>query len=172
MSIRAFVEARGENSMSRIKNPQDVGAAVLLIVGRVWPRVAVRREPDAESQRVRRTARLLGFVFAPLIRPVVWLTERLMRGGDGAEPRDDDHETGHMASNGHASSERDPEEGEIEQDEQEMITGVLHLERASAREIMVPRIDIVAVSREVLVSEAVDVAIQAGHSRIPVFGSG
>jgi CBS domain containing-hemolysin-like protein len=51
-----------------------------------------------------------------------------------------------------------------------MISGVLHLERATARDIMVPRIDIVAVSKDVPVSEAVDVAIQAGHSRIPVYG--
>jgi CBS domain containing-hemolysin-like protein len=50
-----------------------------------------------------------------------------------------------------------------------MISAILHLQRNTAQQIMVPRIDIVAIEKNVLVSEAVDVAIQAGHSRIPVY---
>lgn len=146
-----------------------ISGAALVAIGRVWPRVAAGREPDAESPKVRRTARALSFVFAPVVRPIVWATEVVLRGRSQSDTHEDEYVPGDEHGNGHNGTEREAEQGEIEQDEQEMITGVLHLERATARDIMIPRIDIVAVSRDVLVSEAVDVAIQAGHSRIPVY---
>jgi CBS domain containing-hemolysin-like protein len=46
---------------------------------------------------------------------------------------------------------------------------VLHLDDATAREIMVPRPDIVAVPEAMSILDVVDLARQAGHSRIPVY---
>jgi putative hemolysin len=57
----------------------------------------------------------------------------------------------------------------IEEDEHEMISGILRMEDATAREIMVPRPDVVAVPAEMSITEVVSVAQQAGHSRIPVY---
>jgi putative hemolysin len=147
-----------------------VSAVCIVVIGRIWPRFVAGREPDAESTRVRRVTRVMSFVFAPIVRPITWTTDALTRDRARSDATDDVPHPGAEPVNGANVPERDADQAEIEQDEQEMITGVLHLERATARDIMVPRIDIVAVSRDVLIGEAVDVAIQAGHSRIPVYG--
>ncbi len=61
------------------------------------------------------------------------------------------------------------EEGIIEEDEKEMIAGIFELGKTLAREVMVPRISIVAVEADTPLLEALDVIIEAGHSRIPVY---
>jgi putative hemolysin len=54
-------------------------------------------------------------------------------------------------------------------DEREMIEGILSLEEMTARDIMVPRVDIVAVDRTIAPRELIDIIVKAGHSRIPVY---
>ncbi len=59
--------------------------------------------------------------------------------------------------------------GLIQEGEHEMITGVLSLDRTFAREIMVPRIDVVAIEAETPLGGALDVVIEGAHSRVPVY---
>ncbi|HEU0164857.1 MAG TPA: hemolysin family protein, partial [Thermomicrobiales bacterium] len=54
-------------------------------------------------------------------------------------------------------------------DEREMIDGILSLEELTARDIMVPRLDIIAVDRFVSSQELIETITKAGHSRIPVY---
>jgi putative hemolysin len=61
------------------------------------------------------------------------------------------------------------EEGSIELGEKEMIYSIFQLDDTVAREIMIPRIDIVAVDIGTSVEEARETIINAGHSRIPVY---
>src|SRR5512146_2178457 len=59
--------------------------------------------------------------------------------------------------------------GLIQADEHVMINGVLGLDRTAVREIMVPRIDVVAIEVETPLHAALDVVIGGGHSRLPVY---
>mgnify|MGYP001048617741 CR=1 FL=1 len=61
------------------------------------------------------------------------------------------------------------EEGAIEEEEKEMIYSIFQLDETLVREIMVPRIDIVALEMNTPLEEARRVIIEAGHSRIPVY---
>lgn len=61
------------------------------------------------------------------------------------------------------------EGGALKEDEKEMIYSIFALDDTSAREVMIPRIDIVAVEAQTSVREALDVIIEAGHSRVPVY---
>lgn len=61
------------------------------------------------------------------------------------------------------------EPGLIEEDEKKMIASIFELGETVAREVMVPRIDVVAVDERATLRQALDVIIQAGHSRIPVY---
>ncbi len=61
------------------------------------------------------------------------------------------------------------EGGLLEKDEKEMIYSIFDLGDTLAREIMVPRIDIVAVEAEATVNEALEVILEKGHSRVPVY---
>jgi magnesium and cobalt exporter, CNNM family len=58
----------------------------------------------------------------------------------------------------------------IEHEERELIESIIEFGDTVAREIMVPRPDMVTVPATATVSEALDTAIEAGFSRLPVIG--
>jgi len=58
----------------------------------------------------------------------------------------------------------------IEHEERELIESIIELGDTLAREIMVPRPDMVTVSAADKITEAFDVAIEHGYSRVPVLG--
>lgn len=61
------------------------------------------------------------------------------------------------------------EEGVLEEEETEMIHSIFEFADTTVREIMVPRIDMVTLESDATVDEAVDLALQGGFSRIPVY---
>ncbi len=61
------------------------------------------------------------------------------------------------------------EEGLIEPDEREMIEGIFSFGDTVVREVMIPRVDIVALEAGASLDEALDAVISRGHSRIPVY---
>jgi CBS domain containing-hemolysin-like protein len=58
----------------------------------------------------------------------------------------------------------------LEEDEREMIHGVVELGETSVKEVMVPRINMVGISVEMGLSEVIDIIRRSGHSRIPLYG--
>ncbi len=65
--------------------------------------------------------------------------------------------------------EREEAAGGVEEQERRMIRGVIALEDKTAREIMVPRIDIVAADIEESVEEVARIINERGFSRVPVY---
>jgi putative hemolysin len=61
------------------------------------------------------------------------------------------------------------QQGVVEYGEQEMIHGILEMTDKTVREVMVPRIDVIAIEARRSVSELIDLVVQHGHSRIPVY---
>ncbi|MGA1868023.1 MAG: hemolysin family protein [bacterium] len=61
------------------------------------------------------------------------------------------------------------EEGILEEEEKEMIQGVIDMNKSIAREIMTPRTDMACVEINMSVQEVIDVIRSTGHSRIPVY---
>lgn len=61
------------------------------------------------------------------------------------------------------------EEGAIKESEKEMIQSVFEFDDIIVKEIMVPRIDMVCVNKDASIEELVDLAVEKGHSRIPVY---
>jgi putative hemolysin len=61
------------------------------------------------------------------------------------------------------------EEGVLEQEEQKMIVSIFRLGDTLVREIMVPRIDVLAFEVNTPIDEALDALKRSGHSRVPVF---
>lgn len=109
----------------------------------------------ARRWRDRLARELLGeaAVFLPLIEPHP----------ESAEPQQAREETlEQMVDAGEKA-------GLIESDEHEMISGIIGLDRTLVREIMVPRIDVIAVDVETPLRDALDVAIEGAHSRVPVY---
>ncbi len=63
------------------------------------------------------------------------------------------------------------EDGVVEHEERELIESIIEFGDTVAREIMVPRPDMVVVEHTATVTEALDIAIEHGYSRIPVVNS-
>ena len=61
------------------------------------------------------------------------------------------------------------EEGVLEEEETEMIHSIFEFADRTVREVMVPRIDMVTLRGDATVDEAVDLAMQVGFSRFPVY---
>jgi len=61
------------------------------------------------------------------------------------------------------------EEGVLEEGETEMIHSIFEFADTTVREVMIPRIDMVTLDSTTTVMQAVDVALQGGFSRIPVY---
>jgi magnesium and cobalt transporter len=59
--------------------------------------------------------------------------------------------------------------GLISEDEGEMIQGIFSFRDTIAREIMVPRTDTVYAEAETKLSEIIQIIIESGHSRIPIY---
>jgi CBS domain containing-hemolysin-like protein len=110
--------------------------------------------------------RLAENVFAPLVSVVLWAGNLLANPFGGRQqtglPFVTEEEILTLVDAGE-------EEGVIEQDEKEMIASIFKLDNTLVREVMVPRIDMVALQAETPLKDALDVVIAAGHSRIPVY---
>ncbi len=85
---------------------------------------------------------------------------RVAAGSHGAA--DDTEELLHLA-------EMKEGAGAMDAEEREMIRGVMALEETTAREIMVPRTDVVAVPSDASFEEVARIIVERGYSRIPVF---
>jgi magnesium and cobalt exporter, CNNM family len=65
--------------------------------------------------------------------------------------------------------ERGGEQGVLEAEEEQMINAVIELGERRVHEVMVPRVSIAGLSVEATFEEAIDLVIQEGHSRVPVY---
>jgi CBS domain containing-hemolysin-like protein len=61
------------------------------------------------------------------------------------------------------------EEDSIQESEKQMIASILDMEVKVVREVMVPRIDMATLNVETSLRDALDLIIDVGHSRIPVY---
>ena len=61
------------------------------------------------------------------------------------------------------------EYGVIEQDEEEMIQSIFEFSDTTVKEVMVPRIDMIAAEKNISIDELIELFEKEGHSRIPVY---
>ncbi len=100
------------------------------------------------------------------LRPVLWfitIVSRWITGGRAARgPYLTEEE---LISIVHFSEEQ----GVIEEEEREMIAGIIEIGDKLVREVMVPRTDIIAVEKNAKIEDIVELIRTHGHSRIPVY---
>ncbi len=118
---------------------------------------------------VGRRAPAAGLLLAPIVRPAVRaITRPLDALAPSARRNGDEHEE----ASDEASDDRAESGGEdtvLDAGERRMILSILELDETTAREIMVPRPDIVAVPADAAFTDVLDVVIASGRSRLPVY---
>ena len=65
--------------------------------------------------------------------------------------------------------ERGGEQGILEAEEEQMINAVIELGERRVHEVMVPRVAIAGLGAEATLEEAIDLVVEVGHSRIPIY---
>jgi len=143
-----------------------ISVFVTLLFGELLPKEIARNHAEPLALMLVYPFRWVAFVAAPLAN-VVSMIGRLLTG------RWDDSEDDLFA----AITEDDlrtyvdasEEEGVLREGEKEMIYSIFDLSDTVAREIMVPRIDMIAVEAESATRDAMQKIMDAGHSRVPVY---
>ncbi len=113
------------------------------------------------------TLRLSGFIrwSGNLMFPLAVVPLALLRQGDGKVQqvvRVTEAELKNLVDAGE-------QEGLIEQDERKMIYSIFDLGETLAREIMVPRIDVLALEAQTPLDQSIDALLESGYSRVPVY---
>ena len=143
-----------------------VVALLVVAVLQAVPRLLVIGAPEYWGLRLSLIADVLKAVFA-VPAWIVSLPDRIMLRARGlsAEAFEDVLESDELVR----LMEIEEEEGTMEPSEREMIRGIINLEETSVHEIMVPRIDVVAVSTEDTLEDVIRVIMERGYSRVPLF---
>lgn len=121
----------------------------------------VARQPETWAIRLSTLARLLMVLLTPLLALPLAISRRAY---PSPESQSSVTETELMTL-----VEAGQEEGVLEQGERRMIVSIFKLGDTLAREIMVPRIDLLALDVNTPLVEAVDALLESGFSRVPVF---
>ena len=139
---------------------------LLLVVGEITPKTFAAKYADRLALWVARPVRGLTLALAPVIRLLSLLSNLLLRplGGrvDLASPLVTEEEIRLLVKMGE-------EEGVLQEDERQMIHSIFEFGDTVAREVMVPRIDMVCVPDTGTVANALRVVREEGHSRLPVY---
>ena len=151
-------------------NTLGVGGVVVLltymslIVGELVPKQIALRDPESVAVRAAPIMAVLATIAAPL----VWLLDlsgravlALLRVNPEDKSRVTEEEVRTILAEAHF-------EGVIEDEEQEMLTGVMRLADRSARALMTPRRDVMMVDLQSTPEEAMEVIRKAGRPRLPV----
>jgi putative hemolysin len=139
---------------------------ITLIFGELVPREIARNYAEPIALWSIYPFNLLSHLATPLARLITGMGRLLTgRWGDSG-----DYNIGTITEEDLRTYVDASEEGGLlKEDEKEMIYSIFDLGDTLAREIMVPRIDIVAVEADASISEALEIILEAGHSRLPVF---
>ena len=139
---------------------------LLLVVGEITPKTFAAKYADRLAMWVSRPVAWLTVLLSPVIRVLSLLSNLLLwpLGGrvDLASPLVTEEEIRLLVKVGE-------EEGVIQEDEREMIHSIFEFGDTVAREVMVPRIDMVCVADTDTVADALRVVRAEGHSRLPVY---
>jgi putative hemolysin len=134
---------------------------ILLVFGEIGPKIYATRASDSFVLWV---APIIHFL-SRILTPVIWLVERV-------SPKFGMGETGEQVVTEEEIKEWidvGKEEGTLEQGEQDMLYSVLEFADTTAREIMTPRVDVIAMEDTVSFEEAIRIFNETGFSRIPVY---
>lgn len=137
----------------------------ILLFGELLPKTYGSLRPGPAARAISGIMSTLVHVLGPMVRLMAWISDSIMRIG-GAEG---EHRHFVTAEEIRAAADLGEEEGTVEPDEGEMLESVMELGERTVKDIMIPRVDIVAMPEAATIEEAMEVAVESGYSRIPVY---
>jgi CBS domain containing-hemolysin-like protein len=139
---------------------------LMLVFGEITPKTYAATNAERIAFVVARPIRLLETLFYPAVRVLSTVSAFFIRLLGGKTPVDGifvtEEEIRTMVNLGEG-------QGALEPQEKAMITRVFDLNDTFVREVMLPRIDVVAVPDDINLHKALATVTDSGHTRIPVY---
>jgi len=142
-----------------------IGAALLIVIfGNIVPESVGSAYASSTLRLMVGLLRLVMIFFSPLTFALLWISRLLAQlfGSSALVNTVTEEEIMSLVNQGNTG-------GTIEDNEREMIYSVLQLDQTMAREVMVPRIDMVAVEVNTTLSDALNHFLSTGYSRLPAY---
>ena len=133
---------------------------IALLLGEALPKVVYRHHADVLAPFLARPIRGFSRLFSPLL-VVVAAWSRALKGWSKVEEQSIRRED--------IVQLLEDEAGEIDPDNRQIIQRLLGTASQTVEEVMTPLVDVKAVSEEDLSGDAVELTVQTGFSRVPVF---
>lgn len=138
---------------------------LVLIFGEVTPKSFASDNAELVSRLCVKPIAFCMVIFTPfifLLNIITGIIFKLIGKKDSSSPMVTENELRTMVDVSH-------EEGVLEVDEKEMITNVVDFRSSTAEEIMIPRIDMVAVPDDITYNDVVKVFKEERFTRLPVY---
>lgn len=136
-----------------------------IVLGELIPKGFALANPDRIALAVSGPITLFAKIVSPLVAVLVALT-KLISKPFGIDPTRTPELS---AAEIRLIVEQGSQQGVLEAEEEQMISAVMSLSDSKLHEVMVPRIDIVAIDQEASFDDAVTLVLTEGHSRTPLY---
>jgi CBS domain containing-hemolysin-like protein len=154
----------------------DAGLAVListfgittlvLLFGESAPKSYAVENTESWSLRIARPLKYSEYVLFPLVVFFDYLTRVINKVTGGRSSIETSYITRDEIQDLIQTGER---EGVIDEEEREMLDRIFRFNNTIAKEVMTPRLDMTAVSKDATLDEAIETCIQSDHERVPVY---
>jgi putative hemolysin len=142
-----------------------VVSVVSIVLGELIPKGFALANPDRIALAVSGPITLFAKIVSPLVGVLVALT-KLISKPFGIDPTRTPELS---AAEIRLIVEQGSQQGVLEAEEEQMISAVMSLSDSKLHEVMVPRIDIVAIDQDASFDDAVTLVLTEGHSRTPLY---
>ena len=140
-------------------------SVVSIVLGELIPKGFALANPDRIALAVSGPITLFAKIVSPLVAVLVLLTKIISK-PFGIDPTRTPELS---AAEIRLIVEQGSQQGVLEAEEEQMISAVMSLSDSKLHEVMVPRIDIVAIDQEASFDDAVTLVLTEGHSRTPLY---
>ncbi|WP_336001328.1 hemolysin family protein [Halorientalis halophila] len=140
--------------------------ALVLLFGESAPKSYAVENTESWALRIARPLKVAERVLWPLIVVFDFLTQQVNRVTGGQTAIETSYVTRQEIRDMIETGER---EGVLEEEEREMLQRTLRFNNTIAKEVMTPRLDVDAISKDATIAEAMEQCVQSGHARLPVY---
>jgi CBS domain containing-hemolysin-like protein len=140
--------------------------SMVLLFGESAPKSYAVENTDSWARTVAPLLKIFGKVAWPLITLFYYLTSAVNKITGGSSSIESTYVTRDEIRNMIKTGER---EGILEEEERQMLQRTLRFTNATAKEVMTPRLDMEAISKDATAEEAIEECIQSGHARLPAY---
>lgn len=137
---------------------------VLLVIGEISPKIWANKHQITTLKMVLMPIYWISVLFYPIAYLITSLMDVFSKNITERKSN-----TALQESEIKELAELGVEKGTIEEEEHDLINGIVSFKSVTAREIMTPRVDIAAIPVDATFEELMSVINESGHSRIPLY---